>query len=90
VYPFADAVLSSPSSITSQAFYLPDPPPQVPKAVIVESAPESSAMAGTKRSADSLSDDDQQSTKRQKLDHVEQQADSGVAIDISDDEIEIL
>jgi len=76
--------------MTNEAFSLPKTPPHVPKAVPAQPAVDLSAMAGTKRSAESMSDSEQQTTKRQKLDTSEPQVDSGAAIDLSDDEIEIL
>jgi len=80
---------TSPASMANEAFHLPNAPPHVPKAVQAQPPTNPSTVAGTKRPADSMSDDDQQTTKRQKLDNLEQQADNA-AIDISDDEIEIL
>jgi hypothetical protein len=76
--------------VANESFHLPKAPPHVPKAVPAQSAIDPSVMAGAKRSAESMSDNEQQTTKRQKLDNSKQQADNGAAIDISDDEIEIL
>lgn len=83
------AICELPTSMANKAFYLPNAPPHVPQIVQAQSTTDSSIMAGTKRSADSMSDDERKTTKRQKLENSEQQIDNA-AIDISDDEIEIL
>jgi hypothetical protein len=79
-----------PQGLDERDYHLPGQPPSVPQNApkTVVSVPV--VATGMKRHAEDIPGDDQTPTKRQKIDNGHSQSQGPGAIDLSDDEIEIL